>query len=360
MSPYCYTLTLEPAAAAWRGPQQLVLKVAGERITDVEYRPDLAPRQHTAHTSPLLQEVAHSCSTCTHAHCLAFSLAVEALLSLEIPLRATRLRLVAAELERATSHLGTLDALFSTMGLDATATPLAKLRNSCAQWLALLVGAPDGSTFILPGGLRRDLSETRRSELITLIAGASQRLYQIVDRVIDQRLILARTVNVGILTSTAASQFRLRGPLARASGLKDDVRVDAPYGAYAALAPQVITQEGGDVYARIMLLLLETLESLKLSDRALDDLPAGTLSAQVPAALPVGVGEATVEAPRGALRYRVESDGKRISGYRVEPAPQLDRLLARTLLGQANLDDAVLIALSSDPCSACQRAGSDE
>jgi Ni,Fe-hydrogenase III large subunit len=80
----------------------------------------------------------------------------------------------------------------------------------------------------------------------------------------------------------------------------------------------------------------------------------------VPTSLPAGEGEATVEAPRGALRYRVESDGKRINSYRAEPAPQLDRLLARTLLGRAAPDDAVLIALSTDPCSACERAGNDE
>lgn len=355
-----YTLTLEPAAAAWCGSQRLVLKVAGERITDAEYRLDLVPRQHTSSTSPLLQDIALGCPTCTHAHCLAFSLAVEALLNLEIPLRAAYLRLMVTEFERATSHLGTLSALFSMMGLEATAAPLAKLRDSCAHGLALLTGEPDRGTLILPGGLRRDLPDIRRSELSKLIADVSRRIYQIVDRVIDQRLILARTVNVGTLTGTAATQFRLRGPMARASGLKDDVRIDAPYGAYTTLSPQMITQESGDVYARLVLLLLESLESLKLSNRALDDLPTGMLSAQVPTTLPVGKGEATVEAPRGALRYRVESNGKRISGYRVEPAPQLDRLLARTLLGQANLDNAVLILLSSDPCSACQRTGSNQ
>ncbi len=355
-----YTLTLEPAAAAWLGPQRLVLKIADERIADVEYRPNLTPRSRTAARPALLQEVARSCPTCTHAHCLAFALAVEALLKLEIPLRASCLRLVAAELERATSHLGTLEALFSTLGLDTTAATLAELRDTCAQGLALLADESGNGALILPGGLRCDISDDRRMELRQRISGASRRLYQIADRMIDQRIILARTVAVGTLTNAAAAQFCLRGPLARASGLKDDVRISAPYGAYATLSPQMITQESGDVYARLVLLLLEALESLKLSDRALDELPTGQLSAQMPAILPSGEGEATVEAPRGALRYRVESDGKRISGYQATPAPQFDRLLARTLLDQAAPDDAVLIALSTDPCSACQRANGDE
>ncbi|NNJ12838.1 hypothetical protein EKD04_021155 [Chloroflexales bacterium ZM16-3] len=354
-----YTLTLEPAAAAWRGPQQLVLKVAAERVADVEYRLDLPTRPRAAGKPALLQEVARICPTCTHAHSLAFSLAVESLLGRDAPPRAARLRLVAAELERAVSHLVTLDAIFVTMGMTHLAASLAGLRDTAAQGMALLAGAPDGGALILPGGLRRDLSDDERLGLRQLLSGASRRLYQLADSVIDQRLILARTVEVGVLSGSAVTQFGLHGPLARASGITEDVRLDTPYGAYGDLSPQLITQESGDVYARLVLLLLEALESLKLSDRALEDLPDGPLSAQMPASLPEGEGVATVEAPRGALRYRVESDGRRISGYQADPSPQLDRLLARTILSRAALDDVVLIALSTDPCSACQGASGE-
>lgn len=354
-----YTLTLEPAAAAWRGPQRLVLKVAAERIEDVEYRLDVPPRPRPAGQLAAIQVVARSCPTCAHAHCLAFTMALESLLEVTIPLRPSRLRLVVAELERAASHLATLEAISTLLGMTSTTAPLAELRDTVGRGLGLLVGGPDAGALIVPGGLRQDLSEELRVELRGLINGASQRLYQIADRLIDQRFILARTVAVGTLSASAAAQFHLCGPLARASGLKIDARLDTPYGAYVALSPQLISQEGGDVYARLVLLLLEALESLKLSDRALDNLPDGPASIPLPAELPVGAGEATVEAPRGALRYRVEVAGAGSISYRAEPAPQLDRLLARTMLVQAALDDVVLIALSTDPCSACQAAGGD-
>lgn len=354
-----YTLTLDPAAAAWRGPQQLVLKIAGERIADVEYRLDLPARRSAGGRQALLQEVARSCPVCAHAHCLAFSLAVESLLEIPAPPRAAWLRVVAAELERAASHLGTLEALFAALGLTATAAPLGSLRGSAAGGLAMLAGEPEAGPLIMPGGIGRNLTDEQRVELRQLLAGTGRRLYQIADRAIGQRLTLARTVDVGVLSGTAASQFRVRGPLARASGLPDDVRLDAPYGAYGDLAPQLITQESGDVYGRLVLLLLEALESLKLCDRALGELPDGPLMAQMPASPRAGEGEAIVEAPRGALRYRIESDGRRISGYRAEPAPQLDRLLARTILSQAAPDDALLIALSTDPCSTCQAASGE-
>ncbi|WP_129628132.1 hypothetical protein [Candidatus Oscillochloris fontis] len=349
-----YILSLEPAVAAWRGPQRLVLKVVAEQITDVEYRLDLPLRSRSVSKLSPIQEVAQSCPTCSQAHSLAFALAVESLLGVSLPLRASRVRLVAAECERAISHLTTLEAIFALMGIATTAATLAELRTRLSQGLAQLVGNVAEGVLVVPGGIRRDPTAADCADLRSLMAGLSDAIFRLTDRVIDQRLILARTVAVGSLSETAAAQFRLSGPLARASGLKTDVRLDAPYGAYAALAPQMIVQASGDVYSRLVLLLLEVLESLKLSDRALDNLPDGAVMVELPNSLPVAQAEATVEAPRGALRYRVEGDAKGELNYWVEVAPQFDRLLARTLLLQAAPDDALLIALSTDPCSACQ------
>nr|WP_044201002.1 hypothetical protein [Oscillochloris trichoides] len=349
-----YILSLEPAAAAWRGPQRLILKVAAEQITDVEYRFDLPLRSRSASKLSPIQEVAQSCPTCSQSHSLAFALAVEALLGVSAPLRASRIRLVAAECERAISHLTTLEAIFTLMGVATTAATLAEMRTRLSQGLTQLVGSSAEGVLVVPGGIRRDPSAADGADLRSLLTTLSEQVYRLADRVIDQRLILARTVAVGSLSETAAAQFRLCGPLARASGLQTDVRVDAPYGAYAALAPQMIVQRSGDVYARVVLLFLEALESLKLSDRALDNLPDGAVMVELPQSLPVAQAEATVEAPRGALRYRVEGDTKGELNFWVEPAPQFDRLLARTLLLQAAPDDALLIALSTDPCSACQ------
>jgi Ni,Fe-hydrogenase III large subunit len=167
------------------------------------------------------------------------------------------------------------------------------------------------------------------------------------------RPLLARTVDVGVISQSAAAQFGLAGPLARAAGLGADLRRDAPYAAYGELQPDVAPQEGGDVYARLLVLLLESLESLKLVERAARELPEGPWRGELPEALPAGAATAAVEAPRGPLRYSVESDGRRIVAVTAQVAPQLDRLLARTALAQAALDDAALIIVSTDPCDSC-------
>lgn len=354
-----YSLALAPTMAAWQGPQRLVLRVDGEQIADVEYHPTptrVVSLARVVRTSPdeALQQIAQACPTCGFAHALAFCQAMEQLLDLKPPVRARFVRTALAEIERASSHLTTLIAIFDLLGLTPTVAALREPADLAREALN------SSTTSLAIGGLRRNLSDETAATMRQSLVRATRRLFQIVDRTIDQRATLARTVDTGILSRTAAEQFGLHGPLARASGLTMDLRVDAPYAAYADLKPQVISQEGGDVYARIIVLLLESLESLKLAEQALQELPANLWHQMAPAELPTGVGEGQVEAPRGALKYQVETDGRWISAIVLSIAPQFDRLLARTLLSRAAVDDAVLIALSTDPCTTCLAMTSDE
>jgi Ni,Fe-hydrogenase III large subunit len=166
-------------------------------------------------------------------------------------------------------------------------------------------------------------------------------------------VLLARTIEVGGLPRAAAEQFGVRGPLARASGIARDARSDHPYAGYSRLAFKPITQDGGDVYARLMLLLLEAYESVKLIEQALKELAEGQSHGELPEELPVGQGASAVEGPHGLIRYVVESDGRRLTRVRIDTPRQLDRLLARTLLSDALIDNAVAIIASTDPCTAC-------
>lgn len=351
-----YTLALEPSTAAWGGQHRLVLKVDGDTIADVDYRPaePAAPTQpERMDVARVLREAGGRCAICAYAHRLACCLALEQLAGVEPPARAAYLRSAGAELERAASHLGALTALFAALGMAPVAAALAEQQSQTHALLAQIAGKGGPREHCVPGGVDHNLDPATVSAVRQAVLRLSRQLFQFADRTIDRRLILARTIEVGVLSRGAAEQFRLSGPLARSTGIAADVRSDQPYAAYAALRPEVITQEGGDVYARMVLLALEALESLKLVDRALADLPAGPWVARMPDPLPAGTGAGLVEAPRGALRYTVESDGRRLTELRVEAAPQLDRLLARTLITRAHLDNAVLIALSTDPCSGC-------
>lgn len=352
-----YTLALRPSAPALSRPQRVLLKVEGEQIIDVEYRPDGGAASPFARIDRMSFEqvvaaATAACPSCGTAHALALCQAVEALAPLAVPRRAAALRLVAAELERAGSHLAAAAAVFSALALPATAAAFAAEGRGARAALDLLTGGQVG-TWFTPGGVARNPADDDLAALARSAADSLERLFTLADTTVAQRSLLARTVEVGVISASAAERFFLAGPLARAAGLKADLRLDAPYAAYDQWRPDLVTQEGGDVYARLLIFILEALESLKLVGRVLAELPAGPTRGALPADLPLGTGESAVEAPRGPLRYRVEADGRRLSAVSCTPAPQLDRLLARAALVNATLDDTALIVVSTDPCDTC-------
>ncbi|RRR75258.1 MAG: hypothetical protein EI684_05155 [Candidatus Viridilinea halotolerans] len=352
-----YMFALKPRAPALTRTQRMVLRVDGERIADVEYRPDID--EHASFdqvgrmgAERLVATAAGLCPSCGVAHALALCQAIEALTSVELPPRAALLRTLIAELERAASHLTTVGDLFAALGLPAASGVFAHHSQLLRETLENVAGKPAG-TLLIPGGLAQDLALTALDVPAAIARQSLGALFALTDRLLSGRGLLARTMEVGAISTSAAEQFMLSGPLARAAGLRADLRIDAPYAAYQTMPPGLVVQEGGDVYARLLVLLLEALESLKLVELAANNPPGGPIASPLPTKLPNGIGMSGVEAPRGPLRYRVEASDGRISAISIQVAPQLDRLLARTLLTNSCVDDVALILLSTDPCDAC-------
>jgi ech hydrogenase subunit E len=353
-----YSLALGPFHPAWRGPQRFVLRLNGEQIADIEYHDGFnergcAERLPRLDLPQALHLVTRICGACSFAHSLAFCQALEQLGSIAVPERAAILRCVAAELERIASHLQAAALVFYALGMQPRSTALEALREPALDGLLAISGARVIPDLCLPGGLRRDISAHAREELLVALLKLNRALYRFIDDIIDHRALLARTIEIGALPRAAAEQFGVRGPLARASGIPRDARADHPYAGYAKLDFRPITQEGGDVYARLLLLLLEAYESVKLTEQALERLPDGECQGALPEVLRPGQGNGIVEGPRGLIRYVIESDGRRITSSRIDAPRQLDRLLVRTLLSGALIDNAVVIVTSTDHCTAC-------
>jgi len=351
-----YQLTLHPVAGAWHS-EQITLTIHGEQIIDVEYRPSLGDgtyaRQLTrGEIESATRAAAQACPYCRIAHTLALSLAIEHLAEITAPLRAQAIRVVLAELERAASHINTLAAIATALGLSDAAR-LSRLETRIRSILLTILGRYDAG-LICPGGLVEAPTDAALREADREINELLPAMISVAGQVIPRRSLLARMVDIGVLNTAAAKQFGLAGPLARASGISTDLRTDLPYSGYTIITPTPVVEEGGDVHARAVVMLLEAIESLRLAARWLHNLPVGV--AREDFQLRAGEATATVEAPRGPLRYTVRSDGQRLSEAQIGIAPQLDRLLARSLLQRSAVDDALLIAISTDPCTACWQA----
>jgi Ni,Fe-hydrogenase III large subunit len=354
-TPVSYILAIGPNAPYWPGPQRLVLTVDGETVTDMNYRPDdetpaYLERIPRLDQERLFQQMVRSHRHGPQAHALACCLALEALAGITAPERASYLRCAIAEVERTWSHLGTLRTIFAALGQQRVSESLSILQEQVqAVLLALLQSSSDAPEMLLPGGVRRDIDDEQRELLFTMLTEINGQFFPLIDQTIDEAHLLERTVGVGTLSREVCEQFMLNGPLARAAGIEVDTRLDEPYTAYAHLNMRRILQDGGDVHARIVVLLLEAFEGLKLAEQALYELPAGALQTTFPLELPHGSARAAVEAPRGRLTCALESDGYRLNTLTFEEPRQVDRLLARTLFVGALVDNVIVIALSTDP-----------
>jgi ech hydrogenase subunit E len=356
-----YSLALGPFEPLLLGPLRIVLKLDGERVADLEYHESPTERGYAGRLPRLdlpqaLQLISRICGTCSFAHTLAFCQALEELGGTPAPPRAASLRCAAAELERAAAHLRAAGLVLETLGVEGRARAAASLRGDAERLLRRLTDDQLAGAFCLPGGVRRDLAAEDREHLLVALPKLNRGLFRLADQLIDHRALVARTVEVGTLPRAAAEQFGVRGPLARASGLARDARVDQPYAAYAHLPVTIVTQDGGDVYARLVVLALEALESCKLAESALADLPDGPCLGDWPRDLPDGAGRSAVEGPRGMIRYVLRAAHGRLAEARIDTPRQIDRLLARTLLVGALVDDAAAILASCNICTACAEA----
>ena len=142
-----------------------------------------------------------------------------------------------------------------------------------------------------------DQLEKNMGELETLING--------------NEIFLARTQGVGYLDPQQASAYGLTGPMARASGIDWDLRVDRPSMAYREVPVQVQVRQEGDCYARNAVRMQEIRESMRLCRLAIDQLPAGAIGARTPVALRPPRGETyfALESSKGELGVYLVSDG---------------------------------------------------
>ncbi len=353
-----YSLALGPFHPFWRGPQRFVLNIDGEHVTDVQYSDGYNERGCAERLTRLdlpqaLHLVTRICGVCSFAHSLAFCQALEQLCGIAVPERAAYFRIVTAEFERIVSHLQTAAAILEALGMEQRASALVQIREVALHMQKLFSGGRVIPDMCLPGGIKRDVTSQRVEELLVVLLKLNRVLYQETDELVEHRALLGRTVGVGTLPRAAAEQFGVRGPLGRAAGVARDARIDHPYAAYGQLDVRITMQEGGDVYARLMLLLLESLESIRLAEQALQELPEGAWQGAFPDELRTGQGSGVVEAPRGLLRYTLESDGRKLTQVRIDTPRQIDRLLARTLLSGALIDNIMPIVVSCDICTAC-------
>ena len=206
---------------------------------------------------------------------LVFSLAVEQLLDLELPERATWIRMLMVELNRISSHL-----LFqATNGMDVGALSMMiygwRERERALRVLEQITGLRMNHNYIRPGGVAADLPDGWEDDVLDLCDLVEEGVSEYDELLTDNPIFRERTVGVGVLTTDEALGLGATGPILRSTGFAWDLRRAQPYLAYDDVDFDVIYTPNGDVFDRYQIRLYEILESLKIVRQCVAKMPRG-------------------------------------------------------------------------------------
>jgi Ni,Fe-hydrogenase III large subunit len=234
--------------------------------------------------------------------------ALEGMTDTTIPARAAWLRALALELERIANHLGDLGALGNDAGFAFGLSQFLRLKEGLLRATATALGQRYLNDYVVPGGVRADLSAAGAAALAEQATVLMQEVRRLRDIYDEHSGVRDRFVGAGTVTPELATRLGLLGLAARASGQPFDLRVDLPCEPYRELGSSKSSAEGGDVLARVAVRFDETLESLRLVRAILARLPAAdalTVAVPVPGDGAFGIG--LVEGWRGPVAVALET-----------------------------------------------------
>jgi NADH-quinone oxidoreductase subunit D len=206
---------------------------------------------------------------------LAYVMAVEKLVDLDVPPRAQAIRVILVELQRIASHLVWL----GSVGLDLAAMSMFlycfREREQILDIFELVSGQRMMTTYIRPGGVWRDVPVEFEKAVRDFLKTFPKRIDEYEKLLTKNPLFVDRMVGLGILDAKTALSYGVTGPMLRASGVDWDLRKSRPYLGYEQYDFNVPVLTEGDTYARYLVRVQEFRESLKIIDQALNKLPFG-------------------------------------------------------------------------------------
>ena len=285
---YLWTLNFGPQHPATHTTLRLILTLDGETIVravpdigylhsgfeklgeHLDYNQYVTVVDRMNYISPVANEI-------------AWHHAVEKLLGIDLTPRCKYIRTIFAELMRIHDHLLCCGAAALDLG-GFTAFLYAfnqkeKIYDIC-EWAT---GQRFHPSYTRVGGLLRDVDDEWIAKLRAFVKEFPQAWHDVVRLLNRNRIFIERCRGIGVLSKEEAINQSATGPIARASGVVRDLRKDEPYLAYAELNSsfKVICGTTGDCLARYLVRMDEMLESLKIIEAALENLPSGPINVDV-------------------------------------------------------------------------------
>jgi len=358
-------LNMGPQHPSTHGVFRVVIRTDGEMVLESE--------SHIGFLHRCFEKVAENCNylqippytdrmdyLCSMTNNLAYAETVEKLMKLEVPERARYIRVIVAELNRIASHLVAL----GTYGLDLGAiTPFLyafRDREMILKIFEKLCGQRLNYSYVRVGGVSFDVTDEILADVQKFCEYFEPAVIDEYDRLLSYNgIFILRTANVGVLPLDLAVSHGVTGPSLRGSGLKRDLRKDAPYCVYDKVEFDVPVGKGemgqvGDCWDRYMVRVREMRESTKIVRQALKKIPPGDFcekKAYRGVKPPKGEVYHKIEGARGEVGFYLVSDGT-TKPYRIKARgpsfSNISVLDALTSRGDCMVADMVAIIGSFD------------
>ncbi len=280
---YLWTLNFGPQHPATHTTLRLILTLDGETVVNalphigylhsgfeklgehLDFNQYVTIVDRMNYISPLANEI-------------AWHHAVEKLLGIEITPRCKYLRTILAELMRLHDHLLNV----GTTGLDLGAFTAFLYAFYQREKIYDIVESASGQRFHTSytrvGGVMFDVNNAWVDKIREFLKGFMPVHAEVHRLLTRNRIFIDRLKGIGYLSGEDAINMGVTGPLARASGVLRDLRKDEPYLAYPDLDFKIVASKDGDCYARYLVRMMEMLESVKIIEQCLDNIPAGPVN----------------------------------------------------------------------------------
>jgi NADH-quinone oxidoreductase subunit D len=213
---------------------------------------------------------------------VGYALAVEKLIGIDVPERCKYIRVIASELSRIADHLTNVAASGLELGAFTAFLYFVEARELVWDLIEMLCGARVTANYVRIGGLKNDLPEgfkEKTGEVFT----RCRSLWHDVDKLLTKnRIFMDRVKDVGVMPAEEAIAYGFTGPCLRACGVPYDVRKAQPYLVYDRMDFEVPIGETGDNFDKYLVRMEEIIQSMRIVEQALDQLPSGPINVDMP------------------------------------------------------------------------------
>jgi NADH-quinone oxidoreductase subunit D len=309
-------INVGPQHPATHGVLHLVITLNGETIKKIE-----------PHLGYIHRSIEKMCESLTyrqfiyvtsrmdylsaHINNHACAMTIEKALQIEVPQRAKYIRVIMDELTRVASHELWWGALAMDVGAFTPFFLAFRERESITDIMEETCGARLTMNYMVPGGVMADIHPDFQKRVKAFITQFKKYIDEYDELVTGNVIFQNRLKGVGRISAEDAISYGCSGPVARACGIRSDIRKLYPYEIYDQVQFDEVLETAGDSFARYLVRVREMRESVRIIEQLIDNIPEGDFQAKTKAVLKPPKGEfyTRVETARGELGVYIVSEG---------------------------------------------------